>query len=483
MKQLLQFIDGKFQQPDSNQWLDNFEPATGEVYSQVAAGNKSDVEKAVNAAQKAFPAWSDLPVNDRAAYLIAIADGIKARREEFARAESIDNGKPLSLAMRVDIPRAEDNFRFFARAITQWGSEAYDMGSRGFNYVLRRPVGVVGLISPWNLPLYLFTWKIAPAIAAGNTAVAKPSEVTPMTGYLLGEILGEIGLPAGVLNIIHGTGPDVGEPIVTHPEVKAISFTGSTKIGKRIAEVTAGDFKKLSLEMGGKNANIIFADADYDKALEGAVKAGFTNQGQICLCGSRILVQQSIYDQFVTDLSTKVKSLKIGDPLEDDTDVGAIVSKVQWEKDQAYLTLAKEEGGTIITGGNVPPSPNERCTNGWFLEPTIITGLGPECRVNQEEIFGPVVTIQSFTDEADALSKANATPYGLSATLWTNDLKRAHRVAGNLHTGIVWINSWMVRDLRTPFGGVKQSGIGREGGTEALQFFTEPKNVYVDLGE
>lgn len=483
MKQLLQFIDGTFQQPDSDQWLDNFEPATGKVYSQVAAGNNSDVEKAVAAAQKAFPSWSDLPVNERAAYLIAIADGIKARREEFARAESIDNGKPLSLALRVDIPRAEDNFRFFARAITQWGSEAYDMGSRGFNYVLRRPVGVVGLISPWNLPLYLFTWKIAPAIAAGNTAVAKPSEVTPMTGYLLGEVLEEVGLPAGVLNIIHGTGPDVGEPIVTHSEVKAISFTGSTKVGKRIAEVTAGDFKKLSLEMGGKNANIIFADADYDKALEGAVKAGFTNQGQICLCGSRILVQESIYDQFITDLSTKVKSLKIGDPLEVGTDVGAIVSKVQWEKDQAYLALAQEEGGTIITGGNAPPAPNERCTNGWFLEPTIITGLGPQCRVNQEEIFGPVVTIQPFTDETDALSKANATPYGLSATLWTNDLKRAHRVAGNLHTGIVWINSWMVRDLRTPFGGVKQSGIGREGGTEALQFFTEPKNIYVDLGE
>lgn len=482
MKQLLQFIDGKFQQPDSNQWLDNFEPATGNVYSQVAAGNATDVEKAVSAASKAFPAWSDLPVNERAAYLEAIADGIKARREEFAIAESIDNGKPLSLAMRVDIPRAEDNFRFFARAITQWGSEAYDMGSRGFNYVLRRPLGVVGLISPWNLPLYLFTWKIAPAIAAGNTAVAKPSEVTPMTGYLLGEVLKEAGLPPGVLNIIQGTGPDVGEAIVTHPKVKAISFTGSTKVGKRIAEATAGDFKKLSLEMGGKNANIIFADADYDKALEGAVRAGFTNQGQICLCGSRILVQASIYEQFVEDLATKVQALTIGDPLEAGTNVGAIVSKVQWEKDQAYLALAREEGGTIVCGGNVPPAPSERCKDGWFLEPTIITGLGPACRVNQEEIFGPVVTVQAFTDEADALTKANATPYGLSATLWTNDLKRAHRVAGNLHTGIVWINSWMVRDLRTPFGGVKQSGIGREGGTEALQFFTEPKNVYVDLG-
>lgn len=482
MRQLIHFINGEFRHSSSGSWLDNYEPATGQVYAQVSAGNASDVEAAVSSAHAAFPAWSDLPLNERAHYLEAIANGIQARREEFALAESKDNGKPLSLARRVDIPRAEDNFRFFARAITQWGSESYDMGSRGFNYVLRRPLGVVGLISPWNLPLYLFTWKIAPAIAAGNTAVAKPSEITPMTAFLLGEVCQEAGLPAGVLNIVQGTGPDVGEAIVTHPEVKAISFTGSTKVGKRIAEATAGEFKKLSLEMGGKNANIIFADADYDKALSGAVRAGFTNQGQICLCGSRILVQETIYDRFVTDLADRVSQLKVGDPLSEDTDVGAIVSQVQWEKDQHYIRLAKEEGGTILTGGSVPTAPNERCENGWFLEPTIITGLGSECRVNQEEIFGPVVTVQSFTDEAEALAKANATPYGLSATLWTSDLKRAHRAAAGLHTGIVWINSWMVRDLRTPFGGVKQSGIGREGGVEALQFFTEPKNVYVDLG-
>ncbi|MDP5169407.1 MAG: aldehyde dehydrogenase [Bacteroidia bacterium] len=479
---LRHFINGEFCDPASASWLDNMEPATGKVYAKVAAGNEIDVARAVEAAQAAFPAWADTPINDRARIMERIADGIERRREEFARAESIDNGKPLSLARRVDIPRAEDNFRFFARAITQWHSEAYDMGSRGFNYVLRRPLGVVGLISPWNLPLYLFTWKIAPAIAAGNTAVAKPSEITPMTGYLLGEVLQEAGLPAGVLNIVQGTGPSVGEAIVTHPQVKAISFTGSTKVGRRIAEVTAGDFKKLSLEMGGKNASIIFDDAHYDKALQGTLRAGFTNQGQICLCGSRVLVQDTIYDRFVADLAEGVRKLRIGDPLEEGTDIGAIVSQMQWEKDLAYIELARQEGGKVICGGAKAPAPNARCADGWFLQPTIITGLGPQCRVNQEEIFGPVVTVQSFTDEADAIAKANATPYGLSATLWTNDLTRTHRVAAALETGIVWVNSWMVRDLRTPFGGVKQSGIGREGGFEALQFFTEPKNVYVDLG-
>ena len=479
--QVLHFINGEFRPGRGGQWLDNFEPATGRVYSQVTAGNAMDVEDAVQAAQAAFPAWADLPLSERARYLERIADLIAARQEELARAESIDNGKPLTLARRVDIPRAEDNFRFFARALTQWHSEAFDMGSRGFNYVLRRPLGVVGLISPWNLPLYLFTWKIAPAIAAGNTAVAKPSEITPMTACLLGEILAEAKLPPGVLNILQGTGPEVGEAIVAHPQVKAISFTGSTKVGRRIAEISASTFKKVSLEMGGKNATIIFADADYEKALDGALRAGFTNQGQICLCGSRLLVEDSLYDRFVRDLSQKVAALRVGDPLEETTGVGAIVSKVQWEKNLAYIALAREEGGRILAGGHAVPGPGPRCQDGWFMAPTLIEGLGPQCRVNQEEIFGPVVTVQPFHDEADALMKANATPYGLSASVWTRNLQQAHRVAASLEAGIVWVNSWMVRDLRTPFGGVKQSGVGREGGFEALRFFTEAKNVFIDL--
>lgn len=480
---LLHFIDGEFREPSAGTWLDNREPATGQIYSQIAAGNQADVDRAIAAAQAAFPGWADTPVGERARYLERIADGIAARREEFALAESRDNGKPLSLALRVDIPRAEDNFRFFARAITQWHSEAFDMGSRGFNYVLRRPLGVVGLISPWNLPLYLFTWKVAPAIAAGNTAVAKPSEITPMTAYLLGEVLQEVGLPRGVLNIVQGTGPVVGEAIVTDPLVKAISFTGSTAVGRRIAEVTAPQFKKLSLEMGGKNANLVFADASYEAALAGTLRAGFTNQGQICLCGSRVLVQEEIAERFIADLARGVNQLVVGDPLEPGTDIGAIVSKAQWQKNLDYLDIAKQEGGSVVAGGTIVAAPNERCADGWFFRPTLLSGLGPLCRVNQEEIFGPIVTVQSFTDEADALAKANATPYGLSASVWTSDLKRAHRVAAALETGIVWVNSWMVRDLRTPFGGVKQSGVGREGGFEALRFFTEAKNVYIDLGE
>jgi aminomuconate-semialdehyde/2-hydroxymuconate-6-semialdehyde dehydrogenase len=481
MKILSNYLNGQLVPPQGGNYLDSINPATGQVHAQVPDSDEADVALAYEAARKAFPAWSELPIQERAAWLEKIAQGIEARLEELARAESDDNGKPLSLARRVDIPRARDNFRFFSQAITQFHSETYDMGPQGFNYTLRQPIGVAGLISPWNLPLYLFTWKIAPALAAGNTAVAKPSEVTPLTGYLLSEICQEIGLPPGVLNIVHGTGPAVGEAIVKHPGIGMISFTGSTKVGQRIAQVAAPMFKKLSLEMGGKNATLIFADADYDQALNTSLRASFTNQGQICLCGSRILVEDSIYERYVADLVEKVQALKVGDPLADDTEVGAIVSQAQWEKDQHYLEIAVQEGGTIRCGGKVPAAPNERCAGGYFLEPTIITGLGPNCRVNQEEIFGPVVTILPFSSEEEALQIANGTPYGLSASLWTTQLQRAHRVAARLETGIVWVNSWMVRDLRTPFGGVKQSGIGREGGMEALRFFTEPKNVFIQL--
>lgn len=475
---LTNYVNGALIQPARAQYLDSINPATGEVHAQVPASDADDVAQAVAAAQEAFPAWAALPLETRAEYLMRIAAGIEQRLDRLAQAESDDNGKPLSLARRVDIPRARDNFRFFAHALTQFHSETYDMGPQGFNYTLRRPIGVAGLISPWNLPLYLFTWKIAPALAAGNTAVAKPSELTPLTAFMLSEICIEAGLPPGVLNIVHGRGPEVGKAIVAHPQVPMLSFTGSTRVGQRIAELAAPKFKKLSLEMGGKNATLVFADADYEAALEGTLRAAFTNQGQICLCGSRILVEQSMFERFATDLAARVAALRVGDPRDPDTEVGAIVSEAQWEKDRHYLDLARDEGGQILAGGEVRTVPG-RCEKGFFLSPTLLSGLDMQCRVNQEEIFGPIATIMPFADEAEALTLANGTPYGLSAVLWTSHLGRAHRVAAALEAGIVWVNSWMVRDLRTPFGGVKQSGIGREGGMEAMRFFTEPKNVFI----
>lgn len=475
------YLNGKLAEPLNGQYLDNINPATGAVWAQVPNSDNADVAAACAAAQTAFPGWASTSADDRARLLMRIADGIEFRLEELALAEANDTGKPLSLARRMDIPRAVDNFRYFAHATTQFHNESYDMGDTGFNYTLRRPHGVAGLISPWNLPLYLFTWKIAPALAAGNTAVAKPSEITPMTAYLLSEICIEAGLPPGVLNIVHGTGPRVGEAIVAHPEIPVLSFTGSTAVGRRISEVAAPMFKKISLEMGGKNANVIFADADYEDALATSVRSSFTNQGQICLCGSRILVEQSLYARFLKDFVQRTQALKVGDPLEEDTAIGAIVSQAQLEKDLSYLRLAEEEGGTIQTGGERISGINERCQGGYFLSPAVITGLSPQCRVNQEEIFGPVVTIMPFADEAEALAIANSTSYGLSSTVWTSDLKRAHRFAAHIASGIVWVNSWLVRDLRTPFGGVRQSGVGREGGFEALRFFTEPKNVFIKL--
>ena len=481
LRQIHNYINGQLVKPQADNWLEDIDPATAEVYALVPDSDESDVQLAVAAAVKAFPAWSDTPIDERSRVLMRIANLIDERIEELALAECIDNGKPLSLAKSVDIPRASANFRYFANAITQFHSETYDMGSQGFNYTLRRPIGVCGLISPWNLPLYLFSWKVAPALAAGNTAVAKPSEVTPMTAYLLSEICIEAGLPPGVLNIVHGLGEKVGQSIVEHRDVPIISFTGSTAVGRKISETAAPLFKKLSLELGGKNPNLVFADCDYKAALSGSVRSSFSNQGQICLCGSRIFVEESIYPQFVKDFVEKVKDLKVGDPLEEGTKIGAIVSKVQFEKDLEYIEIAKSEGGIIETGGKAVISPNERCKNGFFLQPTVITGLGPYCRTNQEEIFGPVVTIFPFKKEEQALEFANCTQYGLSATMWTENLRRAHRVAAQLHSGIVWVNSWLVRDLRTPFGGMKQSGVGREGGFEALHFFTEAKNVFIQL--
>lgn len=473
------FINGAFVAPTGGHYLDKIEPATGQTYSQVPDSDERDVENAVAAAGKAFPNWSQTPAAKRSQILLRIAGLIERDLEKLARAESIDTGKPLALARSLDIPRAASNFRFFATAILHTENEAHVMEGVAFNYTLRQPRGIVGLISPWNLPLYLLSWKIAPAIAVGNSAVAKPSELTPMTAFLLGEICREAGLPDGVLNIVQGTGAKVGAPITAHPKIGTISFTGGTVTGRKVAEAGAALFKKISLELGGKNPNLIFADADLEAAIAGSVRSSFANQGQVCLCGSRIFVERPAYPEFVRRFVEKTAQLKLGDPLEAGTDQGAIVSQTQLEKVKFYVELAREEGGEIALGGSAPEPPNERCRGGYFFPPTIITGLPVACRVNREEIFGPVVTITPFDGEEEVIGYANDVDYGLSSTVWTQNLKRAHRVAEQIHSGTVWVNCWLVRDLRVPFGGMKQSGVGREGGNEALRFFTEPKNICI----
>ena len=472
------YINGSFQNPINNNWIDNYNPSNGDVYGQIPNSSKEDVEEACKSAKSAFKTWSKTTLEERSRIMLKISEGIEANLERLAEAESKDNGKPLWLAKAIDIPRASSNFRFFANAITQFASESHEsVGHNAINYTLRQPIGVVGCISPWNLPLYLFTWKIAPAIAAGNCVIAKPSEVTPMTAYLLGEICNEAGLPKGVLNIVHGLGNSTGQAIVEHPNIKAISFTGGTSTGAHIARTAAPMFKKLSLELGGKNPNIIFADCDYEDMLNTTVRSSFANQGQICLCGSRIFVEASIYEKFKTDFVERVKNLKVGHPYETDTKVGALVSKPHLEKVMSYIDIAIEENGIVLCGGNQVTVKGYE--NGYYLEPTVIEVLNDECRVNQEEIFGPVVTIMPFKTEEEVLDMANKVEYGLSATLWTNDLKRTMRMSNQLQAGIVWVNTWLMRDLRTPFGGVKNSGVGREGGFEALRFFTEPKNVCI----
>jgi aminomuconate-semialdehyde/2-hydroxymuconate-6-semialdehyde dehydrogenase len=473
--QLKNFIDGQFVAPQGGQYFDDIHPASGAVLAQIPDSDARDVALAVEAAKRAFPSWSATRADDRSRILLKLADLIEKNLDELARMESDDNGKPVSLARRMDIPRAVANFRFFATAILHHASAAHVTDQIALNYTLRQPVGVAGLISPWNLPLYLLSWKIAPAIASGNTCVAKPSELTPLTANRLAELSLEAGLPPGVMNIVHGYGAKAGAAICEHPDVPLISFTGGTVTGAKVAAAAAPMFKKLSLELGGKNPNVIFADADLDDTIATSIQSSFANQGEICLCGSRIFVERAIYDEFVDRFVAATKKLRIGDPTDASTDVGALISEAHLEKVTGYLALAKEEGGTIVTGGN-------RVNRaGYFLEPAVITGLGTDCRVLQEEIFGPVVTITPFDDDADAIRMANSTKYGLSATVWTRDLKRAHRVAAALHAGTVWINCWLLRDLRVPFGGAKESGVGREGGFESLEFFTEQKNVCVKL--
>lgn len=481
MQDVLNFIDGEAAPAVSGKWLENVEPATGRVYGRIADSDAADVERAIGAARRAAPGWAATAASERSRILRNLARLIERDLERLARAESIDNGKPLSVARTVDIPRAAKNFEFFADAATQFSTEAHAMGEEAINYTLRQPLGVVACISPWNLPLYLLTWKIAPALAAGNTVVAKPSEVTPMTAHLLGALCSEAGLPPGVLNLVHGLGGRVGAALCGHQDIRAISFTGSTRTGAAIAQQTAGSFVKLSLEMGGKNPTLVFADADFERTVSEVLRSAFSNQGQICLCGSRILVERPIYERFKTALVERIQALKQGDPLEEATQQGALVSAAHFEKVMGCIATAKEEGGRILTGGRAR-TVDGRCRDGFFVEPTLIEGVAPGSRTNQEEIFGPVATIQPFDTEGEAIDQANGTRYGLAATVWTQDVSRAHRVAGKLKSGIVWVNCWMLRDLRTPFGGVKESGVGREGGLDALRFFTEPKNVCIHFG-
>ena len=478
MEKLQNFINGTYVPPKNGQYIDNYEPATGQVYALIPDSDEEDVLEAVDAAEKAFPIWSKMSIEERSKILVRLSEGIENNMDEFVQAESRDNGKPVSLAAHVDIPRAVSNFHFFATAITHFASESHLMEGVGINFTTRKPIGIVGCISPWNLPLYLFSWKIAPALAAGNCVIAKPSEITPYTAYLLGRIAQEAGMPAGVLNILHGTGPKVGDAIVKHPKIKAISFTGGTKTGEYIARTAGPMFKKLSLELGGKNPNIIFADCDFDDMLSTTIRSSFSNQGQICLCGSRIFVERPIYDKFKEAFVAKVSKSKVSFPTDPEAKLGAVVSESHMEKVLSYIELAKQEGGTVLTGGNRVhlAAPYDQ---GYYIEPTIIEGLAYDCRTNQEEIFGPVVTITPFDTEEEALMMANSTEYGLAGTIWTSNLKRAHRVADELQSGIVWVNAWLVRDLRTPFGGVKASGVGREGGWEALRFFTEAKNIFI----
>jgi aminomuconate-semialdehyde/2-hydroxymuconate-6-semialdehyde dehydrogenase len=490
MLKLSNFIAGQFVAPATGQYLDVHEPATGEVYAQAPASDARDIEAAVVAAESAFPAWSALPSAERARLLFKLADLIDANLDKLAHAESRDTGKPITLARTMDIPRSAANMRFFAGAVLHQAGEMFvtdqpAIGSpvRAINYTLRRPRGVAGLISPWNLPLYLLTWKIAPALATGNTCVCKPSEVTPVTAHMLAELSLEAGLPAGVLNIVHGQGTSAGGALVTHPRVPTISFTGSTSVGQWIASQAGQMLKRVSLELGGKNPFIIFADADLDQAIATATRAAFTNQGQICLCGSRLLVHSSIYERVRAGVIAGAKSMKIGDPADASTQFGASASAMHLAKIESYITLAQDLGGTIHTGGERvdPANLPARCRNGWFFQPTVIDGLDPICAVEREEIFGPVVTLQPFDDEEHAIALANSTAYGLAATVFTGDVSRAHRISARLNHGLIWINCWLLRDLRTPFGGAKASGVGREGGQEAIKFFTEPSNVCIKL--
>lgn len=478
--ELHNYIGGRFVPPQRGAFLDDLAPATGALLTRIPRSDAADVDAAVLAASSAMQgAWGRTSAHERADLLDAIADALEARLDILAALESQDSGKPVKLARSLDIPRAIANFRFFAGAVRHDRTDLHEMAG-ALNYTVRRPVGVVALISPWNLPLYLLSWKVAPALAMGNACIAKPSELTPLTANALAEVLHEIGLPPGAFNLLHGLGPEVGQALIEHPGVSGISFTGGTATGRRVAATAAPAFKKLSLELGGKNPTVVFADADFDAAVQGTVRAGFLNQGQICLCGSRILVQREIAEPFTEALVEAVSRLKVGDPADPSTDLGSLVSLQHREKVEGYLKLAVEEGGSVLCGG-VRPSLGAPFDGGAWLTPAVVAGLSSRCRTATEEIFGPVITVHPFDTEAEALSMANGVRYGLSASLWTRDLSRAHRFSAALESGMVWVNTWLLRDLRVPFGGVKDSGVGREGGVHSLEFFSESKNICIKL--
>jgi len=480
MEKIYNYINGDLAGPISGNYIDNYNPATGKVYSLIPDSNSDDIDAAVSAAKTAFPSWSQTSKRERSDLMMRLADKIEEYEEELVAAESLDNGKPESLARLVDVPRASENFRFFASAVLHFSSEVHEMDGKALNYTLREPIGVAACISPWNLPIYLLTWKIAPALAAGNTVVAKPSEITPMTAFILSKICIEVDFPPGVLNIVHGVGSKIGDALTTHQDTPIVSFTGGTVTGRHIAKLAAPMFKKISLELGGKNPNIVFADANFDKAVVMAVKAGFSNQGQICLCGSRLFIERSIYEKFKEALIKKISTLKVGDPKDDSVDLGAVVSDEHMNKILLKIEEAKKFGGKILIGGKRKILEGD-LSEGYFIEPTVIEGLSYDCSINQEEIFGPVLTLIPFDSEEHVIMMANATKYGLSASIFTENLSKGHRVAARIKSGVVWINTWLLRDLRIPFGGMKQSGVGREGGFKSLQFFTEPKNVCLKI--
>ena len=478
MIEIKNYINGSLSFDNQLNKIDVVSPINGRIYARCLNSDSNTLNSAIKSAKKAFPKWKKLSINDRSQYLLNIADLLENKIDEFSKYESIDNGKPYKLSKNLDIPRAIENLRFFASIARGLKSDSFIMEGKGLNYTIKEPLGLVGTITPWNLPLYLFTWKIAPAIVTGNCVIAKPSEITPMTAYLFSKLCIEAKLPKGVLNIIHGKGEKIGSEIVNHKGIKAISFTGGTETGKKISNDCSNTFKKLNLEMGGKNPVLVFDDCNYSKMLDSIVKSSFLNQGQICLAGSRIYIQKNIYKKFKKDFIKKVEKIIVGDPFNKESDQGAIVSEEHFNKILNYINISKEEGCKVLTGG-MKVDLNDEYRNGWYIRPTIIENFDNDSRINQEEVFGPVVTLNSFENDQDALKLANDSNYGLASIIWTENINRAHKFANEIDSGIVWINCWLERDLRTPFGGVKNSGYGKEGGYHALDFFTKEKNICI----